>query len=68
MPSLTEQQPRAPARLPVTGAKPEPREQAVWSLNDERFSCFEITDETEGERLDRAAVIAGETRIAANFS
>jgi hypothetical protein len=36
----------------------------VWSLNDERFSCFELTDETEGERLDRAAVIPGEIRIA----
>ena len=40
------------------------RVHAVWSLNDERFSCFELTDETEGERLDRAAVIAGEIRIA----
>ena len=40
------------------------RVHAVWSLNDERFSCFELTDEKEGERLDRAAVIPGEIRIA----
>ena len=33
------------------------RVHAVWSLDDERFSCFELTDEKEGERLDRAAVI-----------
>ena len=39
------------------------RVHAVWSLNDERFSCFELTDEKEGERLDRAAVISGEIRI-----
>jgi Transposase DDE domain len=40
------------------------RVHAVWTLNDERFSCFELTDEKEGERLDRAAVIPGEIRIA----
>ena len=39
------------------------RVHAVWSLNDERFSCFELTDESEGEHLDRAAVIPGEIRI-----
>ena len=33
------------------------RVHAVWSLDDERFSCFELTDEKEGERLDRATVI-----------
>ena len=40
------------------------RVHAVWNLNDERFSCFELTGEKEGERLDRAAVIPGEIRIA----
>ena len=40
------------------------RVHAVWNLNEERFSVFELTDEKEGERLDRAAVIAGEIRIA----
>ena len=39
------------------------RVHCVWTLNDERFSAFELTDETEGERLDRAAVVPGEIRI-----
>ena len=39
------------------------RVHCVWNLNDERFSAFELTDEKEGERLDRAAVIPGEIRI-----
>ena len=39
------------------------RVHAVLDLNDERFSVFELTDEKEGERLDRAAVIPGEIRI-----
>jgi hypothetical protein len=30
----------------------------------ERFSHFELTDEREGERLDRIPVIKGEIRIA----
>jgi IS4 transposase len=37
---------------------------AVFDLPAERFSIFDLTDETEGERLDRAAVVAGEIRIA----
>ena len=39
------------------------RVHAVLDLNHERFSVFELTDEKEGERLDRAAVIPGEIRI-----
>jgi hypothetical protein len=30
----------------------------------ERFSAFELTDEREGERIDRAEVVPGEIRIA----
>ena len=40
------------------------RVHAVYDLPAERFSAFEVTDEREGERLDRAAVMAGEIRIA----
>lgn len=40
------------------------RVHAVFDLPSERFSAFELTDETEGERLDRAAVVPGEIRIA----
>jgi IS4 transposase len=38
---------------------------AVFDLNgaNERFSAFELTDESEGECLDRAAVVDGEIRI-----
>jgi hypothetical protein len=73
---LVATQPRTPSRMPITGDRPIRlvdgtvlaggvwRVHAVWNLNDERFSCFELTDETEGERLDRAAVIPGEIRIA----
>ncbi len=39
------------------------RVHCVWNLNEEGFSAFELTDEKEGERLDRAAVIPGEIRI-----
>lgn len=42
------------------------RVHAVFDLDggSERFSAFELTDEREGERLDRAAVVPGEIRIA----
>lgn len=42
------------------------RVHAVFDLDggNERFSAFELTDEREGERLDRAAVVPGEIRIA----
>jgi hypothetical protein len=40
------------------------RVHAVFDLPEERFSVFELTDETEGERLDRATVVPGEIRIA----
>lgn len=42
------------------------RVHAVFDLDGgaERFSAFELTDEREGERLDRAAVVPGEIRIA----
>lgn len=40
------------------------RVHAVFDLPAERFSMFDLTDETEGERLDRAAVAPGEIRIA----
>ena len=39
------------------------RVHAVFDLPTERFSVFELTDEREGERLDRAAVIPGEIRL-----
>lgn len=42
------------------------RVHAVFDLDGaaERFSAFDLTDEREGERLDRAAVVSGEIRIA----
>ena len=41
------------------------RVHAVFDLDGktERFSAFELTDESEGERLDRTAVVPGEIRI-----
>jgi hypothetical protein len=39
------------------------RVHAVFDLPTERFSTFELTDEREGERFDRAAVVPGEIRI-----
>ena len=39
------------------------RVQAVFDLPAERFSAFELTDETVGEQFDQAAVVAGEIRI-----
>jgi Transposase DDE domain len=40
------------------------RVHAVFDLPRERFSAFELTDESEGECLDRAAVVPGEIRVA----
>lgn len=40
------------------------RVHAVYDLPSERFSAFELTDESQGECLDRAAVVPGEIRIA----
>jgi IS4 transposase len=40
------------------------RVHATFDLPDDRFSDFELTDETEGERLDRSRVVPGEIRIA----
>ena len=39
------------------------RVQAAFDLPTERFSAFDLTDETVGEQFDRAAVVAGEIRI-----
>ena len=40
------------------------RLQCALNLQTEQFSAFELSDETEGETLDRIAVIKGEIRIA----
>lgn len=46
------------------------RKNALWRVHSafnlpaERFSYFELTDEREGETLDRIPVVAGEIRIA----
>src|SRR5581483_2929602 len=37
---------------------------SAFDLPGERFGHFELTDQTEGERLDRIPVVAGEIRIA----
>ena len=37
---------------------------AVFNLPSERFSAFEVTDETGAEAVDRIAVVAGEIRLA----
>lgn len=37
---------------------------SAFDLPEERFGVFELTDETEGETLDRIAVVKGEIRIA----
>src|SRR5207248_1794313 len=39
------------------------RVHAAFDLPSERFGFFELTDETGGERLDRAPVVKGEIRI-----
>lgn len=36
---------------------------SVFDLASERFSAFELTDESEAEVIDRAEVIAGEIRV-----
>ena len=37
---------------------------SAFDLPSERFSHFELTDESEGERLDRIPVVKGEIRLA----
>ena len=37
---------------------------SAFDLPHERFSYFELTDEKEGERLDRIPVVKGDIRIA----
>ena len=55
----------AKARLADRKAGGVWRVHAVFDMDGvtERFSVFELTDEREGERLDRATVVAGEIRI-----
>ena len=36
----------------------------AFDLPSERFSHFGLTDESEGERLDRIPVVKGEIRLA----
>lgn len=43
------------------------RVQAVFDLPTERFSAFDLTDETVAEQFDRAAVVPGEIRIGDRF-
>jgi Transposase DDE domain len=40
------------------------RVHSAFDLPSERFGAFELTDESEGERLDRIPVVKGEIRIA----
>jgi Transposase DDE domain len=52
------------------GGAPAKRGNGVWrvhsafDLPNERFSAFEVTEETGCERLDRIAVVKGEIRVA----
>jgi len=39
------------------------RVHSVFDLASERFCAFEVTDESEGELIDRAAVVPGEIRV-----
>lgn len=39
------------------------RVHSVFDLASERFTAFEVTDESESEVIDRAAVVAGEIRV-----
>lgn len=39
------------------------RVHSVFDLASERFTAFELTDEREGEVIDRADVVAGEIRV-----
>ena len=43
------------------------RVQAVFDLPTERFSAFDLTDETVCEQFDRAAVVTGEIRIGDRY-
>lgn len=36
---------------------------SVFDLTSERFTAFDLTDESEGEVIDRAEVVAGEIRV-----
>lgn len=55
--------------VPKAGKKAK-RQSALWRIHSafdlpgERFSYFELTDEREGETLDRIPVVKGEIRIA----
>jgi hypothetical protein len=55
--------------VPKAGASSK-RGNGVWRIHSafdlpsERFSAFELTEETESERLDRIAVVKGEIRVA----
>jgi Transposase DDE domain len=55
--------------VPKAG-KTAKRESGLWRIHSafdlpcERFSFFELTDQQEGETLDRIPVVAGEIRIA----
>ena len=40
------------------------RVHSVFDLASERFTAFDLTDESEGEVIDRAEVVAGEIRLA----
>jgi hypothetical protein len=40
------------------------RVHSVFDLASERFTAFDLTDESEGEVIDRAEVIPGEIRVA----
>jgi Transposase DDE domain len=54
--------------VPKAGASAK-RNNRLWRIHGafdlplERFGCFELTDETGGERLDRSPVVAGEIRL-----
>jgi len=37
---------------------------SIFDLASERFTAFDLTDESEGEVIDRAEVVAGEIRVA----
>jgi Transposase DDE domain len=39
------------------------RVHSVFDLASERFTAFDLTDESEGEVIDRAEVVAGEIRV-----
>ena len=43
------------------------RVQATFDLPTERFSAFDLTDESVGEQFDRSAVVPGEIRIGDRY-